>query len=134
MSPYEVFVAIWTLIVNSLASIFRPLPDMRYKFLLDKSFVSDSDKEKNTLCPVHLVEDFGIEIEIDGKIQPLLSFKKEGNKLSLCGLPVVAHHNMKIIITDTLLNETLETYSYNKGQIINYSKIIDSHNLIDYDH
>jgi hypothetical protein len=119
---------LYTLIFNLLKNVFRPLPDMRYKFLLKNELVSDS--LDNVLFPFNLKSDINIEIEVEGKIIKLLSFEKTDNRISLCGLPLIANMNMTINIIDTIDNECLNSYKYNKGEFINYDNIFTENKLI----
>lgn len=119
---------IYNLIVNTLKSIFRPLPDMRYKFELKDNIVINS--LDNMLFPLHLKEDYNIEIEIDGKLKTTLGFENGGNKISLCGLPIVAYSNLTLNIIDTLDGECIKSYSYDKGEIINYMLIFKENDIL----
>lgn len=122
MKFFDCFVFFYNFVVNTMKSIFRPIPDMRYKFFTKDETVCDSLGAN--LFPLLLDSAYFIEIESNNKIIKLLTFPSINNKILICGLPIIAYTDLKISVIDSLCNESVCVFEYKKGEFIEYSKIL----------
>ena len=121
MTWFEIFLMIYNFVVNTLRGIFKPQPDTRYKFNLVEDLVVNEFSYK--LSPLFLNSDYFLEIEVGDKKLNLLAFSKTSNIAAICGLPIIALGETKINVIDTFSDELISSFTYSKGEFIDYSDI-----------
>lgn len=122
------FVFFYSFLNNFLRGIFKPEPDTRFKLShQDNGLVRDS--VETTLFPVKVDMNFSIEIEYANENIILRKQGSNGLYDLICGLPITAPDKLLIKIVDEIDNEIVQTYTYEKGDFIDYKKINDDHSL-----
>ena len=123
----DFFILMYTFVTNTLKSIFRSPPDIRYKLFLEDDLVKDSLDVK--MIPVFINRDHHIEIETKTERLCILSISKTAEKKGFCGLPILAHVDLTLHIIDIIDDEVIGSFDYKKGDFINYSEISNKHDI-----
>jgi hypothetical protein len=105
--------------MNSLRSIFKPEPDMRFKLHLKDGYVQN-DVDNFRLGCVRLNSIYSIEMTKNGNLINFLELTREGKRY-ICGLPIYCDEDITIKLIDTSMDEELFNQTISKGQFINYN-------------
>lgn len=120
----EIIFVTATFLMNTLKSIFKPDPDLRYKFYLDKKKKLVKNKLDTELCHVKITDSYEIEVHVDD--EKINLFNKDNH---YCGLPIIAVKRTKIVMIDAFNGSVIDTFSYEKGELVNYTEIHEKHEL-----
>jgi len=118
----NILFVIFNYILNILKSIFRPVPDLRYKLFFENNLIKNSLDE--CLIPFELPNEFDVELLVNDKKINLPVFT-ERNKKFICGLPIITNGETKIIVIDIIEDEVIYNITYEKNKIVNYNEIYD---------
>lgn len=113
---YSMF--LFSFLTNTMKSIFRPAPDMRYKLNLNDSIVSD--KVSTKMIPLKANKFFNVHIHVDDIKIDIFHIDSH-----YCGLPIVSNGETKIEIFDILGDEIIGEYTFKHGEFIDYKLIND---------
>lgn len=128
MDFIQALMLIFNFIINSLKSVFKPDPDMRFKLHFDDGYVHDQ-MDNFKLCPVQLNTLYSIELR-KHEHQINLFETTHNNKKYIVGLPVYCDDDITIILIDTTMDEEIYRHTVKKGHFINYHDIFKGHKVL----
>lgn len=106
------------LIKKILIDIFKPSPDLRYKYT-NKGFYFDNEMDSGRIFSIKLKEQYNLCIYCDNYLFDLVKEWKDSNNI-YAGLPVYAYGNVSIRITDIYDDDDDHEYNF-ENCFIDYS-------------